>query len=259
MTHLQLLKKTAAEAAEKKAAAKKAAAEAKARRERAEALRGEAEEIRRVLAEVRALGAFLSEEGKAAVKAAEARLAEIEAHEDYRVLMAEIEARAEAEAKAQMEAEMNRLQAEAEARKRAKAKARAKAERLVARWEDAQRLFRWVRGTGPNRLGVALGGGAVPVADLRKAFQVLGIKTPKALKATKAKGLYLPQAAVRLERIERNGRELVAVSSARGDAVSLGKGPWLLSWPCVPAALRRALVKAGWLQEPARKEGKPSK
>jgi len=212
MAHLQILKKAAASAAEKKAAVLTAAAEAKARRERAEALRAEADELRSGLKELSRLARFLGPAELEAQVQAEARLAEIEADPGYQALVAEIEA-AEAEAaRRAMEADLARREAERKARREAQAQK-----------EMSKDIFRWVRATGPNRLAVVVSWA----------------------------GPGLAKAAVRLERDENGGRPVIRVSSVRGQTRSFRSGQtWAAAWSSLPMALRKGCQKAGWVQAP---------
>lgn len=220
------LKKAAQKAAENKSTAisavetaRRATEEARQRKSEAEALCAEAEEIRKGLAELASVQAFLDKDGKVAVCEAKARLVELEANEGVKALVAEREvAEAEADRRA-LKAAADRFEREAKAKK-AKAAVEKKARELSGD------ILGWLRATGKNRLGLV----------------------------TAWAGEGLAKSAVRLERCSNgNGQTFIKVSAVRGETeIKVGQ-TWLATYPSLPMVLRKGVVKAGWVVAPGAK------
>jgi len=203
--------------------AKEAAKEAFERRKAAKLLKAEADEIQDLLLQLKLNQSFVDEKGLEAKAAAEARLAEIKANEDYQTLMAEIKAKEKADAERQLKADLAKREAKQKA-DQARAKAEAESRKV------SKEIFKWVKSTGPNRLGVIC--------------------------AWFGKGV--ARAAVRLEKDKAaDGRDLVRISSVKGETeLKVGQN-WILTWTSVPKPLRAGLARAEWITPPEPKGKKP--
>lgn len=218
------------------ATARRAAEEARQRKLAAEALLAETDQLRKLVDELRLVENFLDEAGWDSYDEATLRLANLEAREDIKSLMAEREAWAVRKAaleKAESEERARLAKAEAKAkadqsRTEAKAKAVAESEALLAQKarevevkKISKKIFEWANKTktSTNQLCII----------------------------NSWSGKAAPKSAVRLEKIQSEKKPQVRVSAVHGETdVKVGQ-TWVAECHNLPAVFRKALVNAGWV------------
>ncbi|MFH1030073.1 MAG: hypothetical protein V1770_02330 [bacterium] len=251
--------------------ARQAAKDACQKRIAAEQLYARAVKIRQALSTLAGL-TFLKGEGRQAESHLAAEFAEIEANEDYQVLVAEIKAKAEAEAKAKAEAE-----AEAKAKAEAKDKAEAEARDKARAWDQAQAEQRKL--LAEARAAEARDRAKAKAAAEREKALAQKIASSEVMNwarkgghatlviFTKWHGANLPAAGVRLAR-EINGTNVILkVSSVKGEAprdMTAGKATWTINTLSknplygVPTVFRKGIILKGWDKIPAAPQPVPA-